>query len=77
MSDSPSLWSLVRPLVFFGWAVAAVRFGMEFVVPDAAMWFGLYLAMPVALLHCGVTGRLDSLGFGRLCLGMLIVGVLV
>jgi len=30
MSDPQSVWSLVRPIVFFGWAIATVRLAMVY-----------------------------------------------
>ena len=72
-----SLWNDVKPLVWFGWAVAAIRFALEFVAPQQAWYFGVYWLMPVALIYYGVQKKLDHLSWPRLALSMLIVGVLV
>ena len=51
---TPPLTQRIRALAVFGLAVGLIRYALEFVAPDAAMWFGLYYAMPVALLVVGV-----------------------
>jgi hypothetical protein len=72
------LWKDVKPLVFFGWVVAAIRFALEFTAPQQAWYFGVYWLMPIALLYFGlVRHRLDHLSWPRLALAMILVGMLV
>lgn len=75
--DIKTLWPRIRGLVFFGWAVALIRFILEFTAPDYAMYIGVYFVMPVAYLYYGVTGRLDDLSWPRLALAMVMVAFFV
>lgn len=77
MPEPTTLWNAIRPLVFIGWGIAAVRLALEFVAPDASMYVGVYYLMPIVLIAYSVKKRFDDLLFLRLMLGMLIVGVLV
>ena len=72
-----NLWNHVKGLIFFGWLVAIIRFALEFVAPEQAMYFGVYYVMPLAYLYYGLTGKLDDLKWPQLALGMVIVAFFV
>ena len=72
-----SLWNDIKPLVFFGWVVAAIRFALEFVAPQQAWFFGVYWLMPIALIYFGVQHKLEHVAWPRLALSMVLLGVLV
>lgn len=74
-ANPASLFARMRPLILFGLAVAAVRFALDFARLDAAMWFGVYYALPVALLVAGVRGTYDDLSWWRLVRGMMLVAL--
>jgi hypothetical protein len=74
---STSLWREVEGLVYFGWAVAMIRYALEFVAPTASMYVGVYYAMPLALLYCAIRRKLDHLSWPRLALAMILMGVCV
>ncbi len=71
------MWSVLRPLVFLGWAIAAGRFALEWIAPDASMYFGVYYVMPLVLLVFGLRGHFDGVGFWRLVLCMFLTAILV
>ncbi len=73
----PELWSRIRPLVFIGWGVAAIRLGLEWTEPAATYWFGLYFVMPLPLLYLGWRGRFDGLSWPRLALAMFVLAICV
>ena len=72
------LWKDAKPLIFFGWIVAAIRFLLEFSAPQLAWYFGVYWLMPIALLYFGtLRRRFDHLSWPKLALAMVLVGMLV
>lgn len=52
--STPPLAVRIRGLALVGLAVGLLRYGLEFLAPDAAMWFGVYYVMPVAILVVGL-----------------------
>jgi hypothetical protein len=72
-----SIWSRIKPLVFIGWVVVAIRFALEWTESPATLWFGLYIIMPWPLLWFGWKGRFDGLLWGRLALSMLLLSLLL
>lgn len=85
MTDAPRsaapvrrpLLTVVRPLLYAGWAIAAVRLLLDAFAPDASMYFGLYYGLPVVLLVLGSRGAFDDLSWGRLSLAMILTALLV
>jgi hypothetical protein len=69
--------SSVKGLIFFGWIVAAIRLALDITATDAAMYFGVYYAMPLAYLYMGVKAKLDHLSWTRLALSMVVVAFFV
>ena len=76
-TGQPSLWSDIRGLVFFGWAVAAIRLLLDFVAPEQSMFFGVYIMMPLAYLYYGLKGKWDHLPWLRVAGSLLAVVFLV
>lgn len=73
----PSLWSDIKVLVYFGWAVAAVRLLLDFVAPAQSMFFGVYIMMPLAYLYFGLKGKWDHLPWRRVAGSLVVVVFLV
>lgn len=48
-----SVAKAVFPLILIGWGVAAIRLVLEFAAPAAAMFFGVYIVMPIAFAYFG------------------------
>lgn len=69
--------SSVKGLIVFGWIVAAIRFVLDITATDAAMFFGVYYAMPLAYLYMGVKAKFDHLSWTRLALTMVVVAFFV
>ncbi len=67
----------LAPLVLIGWTVAAIRLVLEFAAPEESMFFGVYYAMPVALLWAGMTGRFRGVRVPHYLLGIFVVALLV
>ena len=72
-----SLWADIRGLVYFGWAVAAIRLLLDLFAPEQSMFFGVYIMMPLAYLYYGVKGRWDHLAWRRVAGSLLVVVFLV
>lgn len=63
------------PLIFIGWAIAAVRLILEFVAPDISLWFGVYYAMPVVYAIYGFgTARFKGWPWLRILLAAVVAG---
>lgn len=63
------------PLIFIGWAVAAVRLILEFVAPGISHWFGVYYAMPVVYAIYGFgTARFKGWPWVRILLAAVVAG---
>ena len=62
MHSTPPLRQRLVPLVVVGFATALVRYAMEFVAPDHAMWFGLYWVMAAAIVLRAGRVLVDSAG---------------
>ncbi len=75
--DLTSLWSNIRGLVFFGWAVAATRLLLDFVAPEQSMYVGVYYLMPVAYLYFGLRGKWDHLPWRQAALALVAVAFFV
>ena len=76
--DVPPLRERILGLVVFGWAVALVRFFLDLTVPEHAMGFGVYFAMPVAFAYVGLTGRWGRVRWWPTIPGtMLVLALLV
>ena len=56
-TTTPPLRERLRPLVLLGLAIGLLRYAMEFVAPQHAMWFGVYYVMAAAILFVGITGK--------------------
>ncbi|MCA8976641.1 MAG: hypothetical protein KDC98_18110 [Planctomycetes bacterium] len=54
MTDVPSLGARLRPLALLGLAIGLIRYGLEFMAPGVAMFFGVYYVMPIAFLVIGI-----------------------
>jgi hypothetical protein len=77
MHPIPPLGRRLRPLLLFGYAVAAIRLGLDFWDREAAMVFGLYYLMAVAIIYVGVTRRWGLIGWRAMALTMVCLGCLV
>ncbi len=78
MTDTtPSLAQRVFPLVVFGYLVAAIRLGLDFMDREIAMYFGLYYMMPVAYLVAGRKRLWGVCGWKTMAGTMMVIGVLV
>lgn len=65
----------MAPLIFIGWAVAAVRLVLEFVAPDISLWFGVYYAMPIVYAIYGFgTTRFKGWPWLHILLGAVVAG---
>jgi len=73
----PPLRSRVLQLVAIGYVIAAIRLGLDFWDQDRAMWFGLFYAMPVAILVIGRRRSWGPIPWTSMAKTMVIVGVLV
>jgi hypothetical protein len=77
----PSIWPRIRGLVYFGWLVALIRFGLEPIFhPDRthpAFYFGVYTLMPIAFIVAGIKGTLDDLRWPKIAFGACTIGFLV
>jgi hypothetical protein len=67
----------LRPLWLTGLAVAAVRYGLEWLAPAHAMAFGVYYVVVPLAIVLALRGRFDALPLKDLLPGLLIVGALV
>ena len=89
MSDEQprSLWSRLKWIAVVAWAVAGVKFALEFREQEESILFalgssrwqaaiGVYYVMPVLLLIANLRGVFKGLGYGKLVLGMLLLAVL-
>ncbi|MSR75945.1 MAG: hypothetical protein EXS14_10810 [Planctomycetes bacterium] len=82
MMTKPPVWPALKPLVIFGWTVAALRLVFEFVAatrPDLqpyTMYFGIVYVMPVALLVAAWRKTFAEFTFGRLALAMWVLALL-
>lgn len=74
--EKRGIWGEIKLLVFIGWAIAVIRLILDVAAPGISMWIGVYYLMPIALLYCSVKGMI-RLSWGRMALGMIIVGALV
>lgn len=66
----------LQPVLYAGLVIAAIRYAMDWIAPDSSMGFGLYIAMPLVLLHAGLRGRYDDLGF-KILPGLFVTGFLI
>lgn len=73
----PPLRTRLIPFVVAGYAIAALRLAIDFWDREAAMWFGLYYAMPVVILWIGVTRRWGLIGWKQMAVTMLVAAPLV
>lgn len=69
--------AVVRPLLLAGWAIAAVRLGLDAFAPALSMWFGVYYLMPVVAFVVGRGGAFDGVRWPRFALCMIVTGALV
>ena len=67
----------IRRLVLIGLAIGGVRFVLEFLAPNQSMYFGLYYAMPVALLAIGLSNAWGSVRWLSLLRAMVFTAVIV
>lgn len=77
MQPTPPLGARVRPLVVLGLATGLLRYAMEFVAPEHAMWFGIYYVMAAAILILGVRGTWGAIRWPALLGTMTLVCVIV
>jgi hypothetical protein len=73
---TPPLASRIRVLVLIGLAVGLSRYALEFAASYAAMWFGVYYVMPVAILVIGVRRSWGDIRWPAL-LGTILVMCLI
>jgi hypothetical protein len=67
--------SVMLPLIYIGWAIAAVRLVLEFVAPEVSLWFGVYYAMPVVYAFYGFrTERFKGWPWVRILLAAVVAG---
>jgi hypothetical protein len=74
---TPPLRTRIRGLVLLGLAVGLIRYVLEFAASDAAMWFGVYYVMPVAILVIGVRRSWGDIRWPALLGTMCVVCVIV
>ncbi len=76
---TPSLAQRLKPLVIFGYLVAAVRLALDATAPDflVTMHFGLYYLMPLAMLVIGLQGRWGPVRWATMAGTMLVLGFVV
>lgn len=73
---TPPLGSRIRGLVLIGLVVGLIRYALEFGARDAAMWFGVYYVMPIAILVIGLRRSWGDIRWPTL-LGTMLVTCLV
>ncbi|MFG0316380.1 MAG: hypothetical protein ACF8XB_03845 [Planctomycetota bacterium JB042] len=82
-----SLWSRLRWIVWILWLVAAVKLALEFRETDDPIAFefaglrwqgsiGVYYVSVVLLAIAAIRGTFAGVGYGRLVLSALLLGVL-
>src|SRR5687768_17940927 len=71
------LLTILRPLLWAGWAIAAIRLLLDAFAPDVSMYFGVYYGMPLVLVVAAFKGWLDDLTMPRFLLGMGVTALLV
>jgi hypothetical protein len=71
--STPSLGKRLLPLILFGWAIGAIRYLLDFLAPDQAMYMGLYYLMPVALLWIGMTRRWGAVSWRQVAGTMVLL----
>ncbi len=68
----------MAPLIFIGWAIAAVRLALDFAMPEVSLWFGVYYLMPVVFAFYGFrTTRFNGWPWLHILLAAVIAGVAV
>ena len=79
---TPSLGQRLKPLVIFGYIVAAIRLALDATAPDfvLTMCFGLYYLMPLAMLVVGLQRqwglvRWTTMAGTMIALGFVVWGV--
>jgi hypothetical protein len=77
MATTPPLAQRIRGLVLLGLGIGLCRYGLEFVAPDRAMWFGVYYLMPIALLVVGVRGSWGDITWPRMLGSLAVMCLLV
>ena len=77
LPPTPPLGQRIRGLVTFGLAIGLIRYVLEFVAPERAMWFGVYYLMPVAILVVGVRGSWGNVRWLTLFGTMVVVALIV
>jgi hypothetical protein len=74
---TPALGSRIRGLALLGLAVGLIRYALEFAASDAAMWFGVYYVMPVAILVVGLRRTWGDIRWPTLLGTMLVLCLIV
>ena len=77
MSDATAVAPSIRTLVLFGLTVGGIRYILEFVAPAHTMYFGLYYAMPLALVLTGWTNAWGPIRWRPLFRAMALTGLIV
>jgi hypothetical protein len=69
--------ALLKPVIYVGWVVAAIRLAVEALTTDLnyVATASVYAAVFVLFLFAGFTGQLDALIWKRLPLAALVLGV--
>ena len=77
MSNPTAAAPAIRALVLFGLIAGGVRYVLEFVAPAYSMYFGLYYAMPLALIAVGWSNAWGSIQWRSLFRAMALTGLIV
>ncbi len=77
-----AVWVAVRPVVLFGWVVAALRLLLDWCastrpsLQPLTMFVGVYALMPLGIAVATWKGRFDGFRWRRLALAMWLVALL-
>ncbi len=73
----PPMRQRLLGLTLLGWAVASVRFTLDFMAMEQAMWFGVYYAMPPALAWVGLRGRWGAISWRSMATTTAVLGLVI
>jgi len=76
---APSLSQRLKPLIVFGYIVAAIRLALDATAPDfvLTMHLGLYYLMPLAMLVVGLRRRWGTVRWTTMAGTMIVLGFVV
>ena len=73
---TPPLAKRLLPLVLYGWVIGGIRYAMEFLAPEQAMYVGLYYFMPLALAWVGLRRRWGAVRWTQMTVTMVALSFL-